>query len=84
MCVQYTDADASVERTAVLLVDRWDLPTIAFATNASEIEGDVQTVRVMGFRKDERTLDVREASGHLQCLPQNGLALRIGTRIPEG
>jgi hypothetical protein len=38
----------------------------------------------MGFRKDDRTLDVREASGHLQCLPQNGLALRIGTRIPEG
>ena len=69
---------------AVLLVDRSDLPTIGSAANASEIEGDVQRVRVLGFPKDRQVLDIREGSGQLQCLPQSGLILRIAMRLPEG
>jgi Flp pilus assembly protein TadD len=69
---------------AVLLVDGFNLPTIGFAANASEIEGDVQKVRVMGFPKDRQALDIREGTGQLQYLPQSGLILRIGVHLPKG
>jgi S1-C subfamily serine protease len=69
---------------AVLLVDRTGLPFFPFMENVSEIQGDVQTVRVLGFRKDEQALEIRQCTGQLQCPPQRGLVFRLDQRLAKG
>jgi hypothetical protein len=69
---------------ALLLIDRTKLPVIPYVGKASEIEGDVQHVLVLGFRKNEQRLHWREGNGGFQSSPLHGLVFRLSERIPEG
>lgn len=69
---------------ALLLIDRTKLPAIPYVGKAAEIDGDVQQVLVLGFRKNERRLDQRIGWGGFRSSPQHGLVFRLGERIPEG
>lgn len=69
---------------ALLLIDRTKLPAIPYVDKTSEIEGDVQHVLVLGFRKNERRLHWREGNGGFQSSTPYGQVFRLGERIPEG
>jgi hypothetical protein len=69
---------------AVLLIDRTELPTIPFAEKASELQGNLQDVLLLGFLKDERSLDAQKGSGGFRTSPQRGLTFRLNLRVPEG
>lgn len=65
---------------ALLTVDRKGLSTVPIIANPSEVQGEIQSVALLGFPKDERSFDYQERSGRLR-----GLVFKINPPpIPEG
>jgi S1-C subfamily serine protease len=69
---------------ALLLIDRTGLPSIPYAQQTSDVQGEFIDSLALGFPKDERRLSSRRASGNLQSSRQYGLVFRLHTRLREG